>query len=279
MQEYLQKTQLGAVMDEIGAVLAMAAGCALGFILLWGLRLTALAGALAAFILGMILRAKTRDRRLLRRETRLRQRIGGELVLEGWTVCAPARAHLEAAQLLEAALPLTLLRVMDAGALCAQTDTGERILVACAQLHAAEKLTARDIAALQRACLRVGAARGVICGACGATVEAYEQADVQPAVALIERERMIVLAGAAHPAADRQLVALGRRRRRGHSLRTLRRTVLDAQRAEKYLLYGLMLALLYIFTGVTVYALPALICLLLMALCRVVGERENKWKV
>ena len=276
MQEYLQKTQLGVVMDEIGAVLAMAAGCALGFILLWGLRLTALAAAVAAFVLCMLLRAKTRDKRLQRRERRLRQRIGGEMKLEQWTLYPPAQAHFEAAKLLMDTVPLVLLRVHGAGALCTQEGTGERLLIVCAQLHAAEKLTARDIAAVQRECRRLQAARGVICGASGVTAEACEQAELDPRVTLIGREQMIALAGAASPASDRQLVELGRRRRRGHSVRTLRRTVLDAQRAEKYLLYGLMLCVLYIFTGQPAYALPGIICLLLMGLCRALGEAGKK---
>ena len=82
MQEYLQKTHLSAVMDGIGACLALLTGSMGLYLLLWGLRPMSLLAGAATFILCLLLRAKGRERRLRLREDRLRRRIGGELRLE-----------------------------------------------------------------------------------------------------------------------------------------------------------------------------------------------------
>ena len=144
-------------MDEIGVYLLLLTTSLGGFTLLWGLRPMALLAGMAAFTLMVLLRTRTREKRLLRREERLRGRIGGEICLEQWTVCPPARAHYEAARLLENVLPLRVVRTCDHGALCRRADNGQRVLVACAQLHREEKASARDISALQRICVKLGA--------------------------------------------------------------------------------------------------------------------------
>ena len=276
MQEYLQKTQFGARMDEIGVSLLLLTGSLGGFVLLWGLRPMAILAGLSAFALMMLLRARTREKRLLRREERLRQRIGGEICLEEWTVCPSVRAHYETALLLRGVLPVSLLRIYEQGALCQRTDTDQRVVIACAQLHREEKLSAREIASLQRFCVRMGAESGYLCGAGGVMDAAREQANLTPRVHCVSRTRMIAMAGAAHPATDRQLVALGRRYRSIHSPRGLRSRAFDPQRAEKYLLYGLLLLGLYILTGLAYYSIPGLVCLALMTLCRVGAARHPK---
>ena len=276
MQEYLQKTQFGALMDEAGVYLLLLTASLGGFTLLWGLRPMALLAGLAAFTLMVLLRTRTREKRLLRREERLRQRIGGEICLEEWTVCPSVRAHYETALLLRGVLPLSLLRVYEQGVLCLRTDTGQRALIACAQLHREEKLSAREVAALQRFCAGLNVECAYLCGAGGVTDAAREQANLTPKVHCVSRARMIALAGAAHPATDRQLVALGRRYRSIHSPRGLRSRAFDPQRAEKYLLYGLLLLGLYIFTGLAYYSVPGVVCLTLMTLCRVSAAHRKK---
>lgn len=276
MQEYLQKTQFGALMDEAGVYLLLLTVSLGSFTLLWGLRPMALLAGLAAFTLMVLLRARTREKRLLRREERLRGRIGGEICLEEWTVCPSVRAHYEVALLLRGVLPISLVRVHAEGALCRRSDTGQRVLIVCAQLHREEKVSAKEVAALQRFCVGVGAECAYLCGAGGVTDAAREQAHLTPRVQYVSRARMIALAGAAHPATDRQLVALGRRYRSIHSPRGLCSRAFDPRRAEKYLLYGLLLLGLYILTGLAYYSIPGLVCLALMTLCRVsAAHRQN----
>lgn len=274
MQDYLQRTRLAGRMDEAGGTLALLAGSVVFFLLLWGVRITALLAGLAAFALLMLLRARTRERRLQGRENRLRRQIGGEMKLEAWVLMPPRRAHFEAALLVTQTLNGQMLRALDTGVLCAVQ--GKQALLACAQLPAGEKLTARDIAEFQRSCLSEGAEAGVLCGAEGLSDAARRQAALHPRVHTLSRTRMIALAGAAFPATDAQLVALGKRKRApGHARAALRR-MLEPHRARQYLLYGLMLCGLYIITGQRFYPLPGCACLLLMALCRALPAQERE---
>lgn len=273
MQEYLQKTRLSAVMDRLGGTALLFAGSMLLFVMLWGLHLTAIAAGIATFGLCMMMGRRTRAHRLQVREERLRQRIGGEMKLEAWTVEQPRRAHFETALLLSTVYPLTLLRTYAEGVACEMN--GEQLLIICAQAHASDQATARDVAAIQRLCGRKKAARAVLCGMSGQTAEAQQQAEISPQVRFISREQMISLAGAAWPATDRDLVALGKRKRARHRPMQWRRRMLDARRAPNYLMYGLLLLGMYLITGHAVYPLPGLACLLLMALCRVAGEKGH----
>ena len=137
MQEYLQKTHLSVVMDEVGAWLALLSGSLGLFMLLWGIRPMAVLAGLAAFTLCMLLRTRTREKRLRQKEARLRRRIGGEMKLEAWTTCPPRQAHFETALLLSGCRPLVLERMTDSGVLCLLPDLNIHALVACALLMAA----------------------------------------------------------------------------------------------------------------------------------------------
>lgn len=273
MQEYLQKTQLSAVMDEIGALIALLAGSLGLYLLLWGLRPMSVLAGISTFTLCALLRAQTRERRLRRREKRLRGRIGGEMRLEAWTTCAPAKAHYETAALLRGLYPLEIRRATASGAVCSLSSQSGEALVACAQLHRSEQLSARDVAAFQRACLAVGAQKGCLCGA-AASAAAREQAALHPSVTLIGREAMIALAGAEYPATDRQLVELGRRFAGRHSLRSLKAALVEGGRAKKFLLYALLLLSLFFLSGQRIYALFGTACLLLMAVCRITAGKH-----
>lgn len=274
MQEYLQKTRLGAMADRWGGILLMLLGSVLFFLLLWGMRLTAIVAGAAAFAMLLILRRKTRQSRLMRREKLLRARIGGELKMEEWLLAPPRRAHFEAALLLSGVhANLTLNRAGEEGVLCAMD--GETLLIACARRHAESELSADDVAAFQRACLKSKASRGALCAVGKTSSFAREQAALPPRITLIGRARMIALAGAACPATDAQLVALGRRKREKKPLRELLRAVLDRRRAPKYLLYGLLLLCMYILTGAKYYPIPGCLCVMLMAVCRLHAEKTD----
>lgn len=268
VQEYLQKTRLGALFDRWGTTLLMLL-CSVGlFVLLWGLRPSALTAGLALFIMLLILRIKTRAGRLARREKELRRRIGGELKLEEWVIAPPNRAHFEAALLLSQAYEgMQLTRAGERGVLCEYKD--ETLLVAACQLHRGEALTARDVAALQRICIKKKAARALLCGVGEASRAAREQASLSPTVTFISRDKMISLAGEANPATDSQLVALGKRRRQGAKAGAWLAVMLDRRRAPRYALYGLLLLALYILTGAPYYPVPGCLCLVLSAACRV----------
>lgn len=266
MQEYLSRTHLGETMDRVGAAVLMFGGSVLMFVMLWGLRLSALAAGSALGIMLLTLRSRTRSKRLHRREKALRRQLGGEIKMEQWLLMQPRRAHFETALLLCKVQKITLERVEDWGAMGTIVKSGERAVIFCAQSK--EALSAGDIAFYQRICLKEKAQRGVICGAGKVDQSGERQAEISPQITVIGRERMIFLAGTVWPATDEQLVELGKRKRQGQFDQTLLHTVLSPARDRKYLLYGLLLCTLYLFSGLRAYLWPGCICLVLMALCR-----------
>lgn len=277
MQEYLTRTPLGAAMDRLGGSVFLLFGSIAGFVLLWGLRISSLLAGLALGLMLLTLRERTRKHRLHRREAALRRRIGGELKMEQWLLMQPRRAHLEAALLLSQAQPLALEKAEEDGAVCTIEKTGERVMIFCAQMHGKEKLSVRDVAAFQRACLREKAERGVLCGVGGVTVEGKEQMAIAPRLLAVGYERMIALAGAAWPATDEQLIELGKRKHQGRRGKAFWQGVMAREREKQYLLYGLLLCGLYLLTGLFAYLLPGMACLMLMALCRtgIFSEQER----
>lgn len=273
MQEYLSRTRLGAVMDHLGGTLAMLGVSMAFFILLWGVRLSAITAGAALFVMLMMLRERLRKKRLKRREAALRRRIGGELKMEKWLVAMPERAHFEAALLLAQCYPLTVEKTGENGAQCRLQSDGEKLLIACAQMPAGEKLSVQRVAAFQRQCVRCGAARGVLCAVGEMVGEARKQAEMPPRIVTISREKMIALSGEICPATDEQLIALGRRKHQGNIEKAFVRTALSPFRDRQYLLYGLLLTGMYLLTGAFLYLLPGCFCLVCMALCRALAEK------
>jgi len=268
MQEYLSRTHLGEKMDRIGGALLIMLLSVAAFALLWGVRLSALFSGIAMGVMLLMLRERGRRAKLHRKEKALRRRIGGEMKMEEWLLMPPRRANGEAALLLAEVFPLSVERVEAEGAVCREEKSGEKLIVFCAQLHRQEKLSARDIAAYQRVCLKYTARRGVVCGAGGMTAAGEEQALLPPAVLQVSYARMAALAGKMWPATDEQLIALGARKQRMKWGKSLCSAALSPERAPKYLIYGLLLCFLYLLLGMHAYLISALICLMLMILCR-----------
>ena len=209
MQEYLHRTRVSTAMDTLGFHFLAFLLCLGWFIFLWGLRLTAFLAGVALYLMILLLRRKTRDGRLKRRENRLRARIGGEMALERLLMTAPSRAHFEVAMLLSLRWPLTLLRAGDTGVLCAWK--GQDALVA---FHpSTDDVTPGDVIALQREATMQHAGRAVLCAPGGVDPKAREQAASPLPVKILSREKLISLFGSAFPATDAQSVALGKRKK------------------------------------------------------------------
>lgn len=272
MQEYLRRPRLGEILDGLGSHLLILALCLGWFIFLWGLRLPALTAGGALYFLALMIRHKSRDGRLKRREKKLRERLGGEMTLERLLLADPDKAHFEVALLLSQRYPLALLRAGEEGMLCQLGQ--EKLLVAFDQRPENGAVSAERVLALQRQVRAEGADRGVLCVNCKVSQEAQEQAAKSVRVSFFSRDALIVLAGAANPATDRQLVELGRRRRRP-SLAWWARLILDRRRARRYAFYGALLLAMYLITRYFYYAVPGLVCLALAAASRCVKERQD----
>lgn len=273
MEEYLQKTRLSQRLDAVGLhflLLMLSVGW---FVLLWGLRLTALLAGGALYGLLAVILQKGRDSRLKRKEQRLRRQLGGEMALERLLLTAPEKAHFEAAVTLSLRYPLTLLRMEEAGVLC--DLRGEKALVSFVQLPRKDAVTPAQVLACQRAARALGAERAILCLPCGIREDAREQAAAGPRVTFLSRERMTALFGAQAPATNDQLVALGRRKQQKTPLRHWFRRVLDRGKARRYALYGGLLLGLYLATGLLCYALPGLMCAFLAAACHCGREEEE----
>ena len=98
----------------------------------------------------------------------------------------------------------------------------ETLLVSCLALPPEESAEPAHLLAVQRACRRHRADRGVVCLTCkcSAAAKKYAEDNLFP-LRLMEREELLALAGQAWPATDEQLVALGKRKKKGFPLAAL----------------------------------------------------------
>ncbi len=271
MQEFLRESRFREAVDGFGLSCLTAALCEGWFIFLWGVTLPALLSGAALTVLALLIRQKTRDGRLRRREQRLRRRLGGEMALEEMLFEPPRAAHAEAARLLAGRSALTLLAEREDGALCRLRE--EKALVSFCQIPQTASVGPAEVLALQRAVRACGAARGILCAPCAVAPAAAAQADGPVPVTLIGRDTLIALLGRAHPATDGQLVALGKRKkRRGGPWLPL---ILRPDRAGRYLTYGALLLAMHLLTGRGYYAYPGIVCTALAAACRCRKRKEE----
>lgn len=271
MQEFLQKSSLREAMDEWGFRLGAGALCFLWFFFLWGVTLPSMLSALALWALTLLLRRKTRDGRLKRREKALRRRIGGEMAVERLLLLPPRRAHFETAALLSRHCPLTPLWAGEGGALCRLRD--ETVLVSLCQRSPSSSVGPDDVLACQRAARTAGAGRGILCAPCGVGAAASLQAEGPVPVSFLSRDTLISLFGRDRPVTDAELVSLGKRKKRRPA--GWLKTVLQPRLAGRYAGYGTLLLAMYLLTGFLYYAAPGLVCLSLAAACRCVRPREE----
>jgi len=273
MQEYLFKTRFGEKMDTMGFHLGMLALSMGFFLFLWGTRLSALLAGFSLYLMILLIRRKTRDDRLLRKEKKLRARIGGELALERLLLSPARQAHFEIAMLLSLEKPLELLRSGEDGVLCRRGD--EKLLISFAQIPAPCHLGAEKVLSIQRFAKSQQASRAILCLPCKISPEAQHQAAGEIPVSFLSREEMIALFGAANPATDAQLVALGKRRKDHPPLKKWLPLIMDSRRAPRYALYSLLLLSMYLFTHLPYYIVPGLTCAFLAAFCRCFSGRKT----
>ena len=105
METGFKRNLLAELLDSAGrGVVLMALGIG-WFVFLWGLNLPALLAGIALGTLLLLMRRLYRQTTLARRETALRCRIGGELLLEKMLLSEAKEAHFQAALLLDSGSP------------------------------------------------------------------------------------------------------------------------------------------------------------------------------
>lgn len=267
MERYLRRNRLSETLDGLGVCALLYLLAVLWFTWLWGLSTPSL---LAGAALGTLLwtgRLQWRKRTVARREKALRSRLGAELMLEAMLLAEPKEAHFRAALLLAERWPVTMQSVKEEGVLCRQGK--ETLLIQCVRMPEDGELSVGDLLSAQRAVKRLGADRAVLCplGKVSPKAAARAEAALVP-LRIIRRETLLALAGQYAPATDEQLIELGKRKRRPTGQGSIARLVFRRDKARRYHLYGQLMLILYILTGVRLYAVPGMVCLTMAVMCR-----------
>lgn len=278
MEQYQHKTPLATALDRLLLRLAVV-GFGLGwFLFLWGVTLPAFT---AGFAFGCLLWLSLRRFEALsiqRKEKELRRSIGGEMALDKLLLTPPRQGAFQAVLWLGAKAPLEMQKTTDSGVLCRLQ--GEPALVQLIAQHKSMSITVQQVINAHRECMRHKATRCILCLTAPVSKEAKAYAETaQPPIRLVPREEMLRLAGHASPASDEELRGMAQRRR-PLGWRRWAEHVLSPGRAKGYFLYGLGLALLYLFTGLWYYSIPAVVSLALCVLCRWYrpkGKQEEFW--
>lgn len=274
MERYLRRNRLSEVMDGLGMGALMYLLGVGWFTWLWGLGVPALLAGAALGTLLWTARCQWRRRTVDKREKALRSRLGGELLLETMLLAEAKEAHLRAALLLAERWPIAMQSVREEGVLCRQGE--ETLLIQCVRIPPEGELSMGDLLAAQRAVRRAKADRAVLCllGKVTPKMAARAEQAVVP-VRLVQRETLLTLASRYAPATDEQLVELGKRRKRPAEKGSVTQLVFRRDKARRYFLYGLMMLLLYVLTGLRLYAVPGMACLTMAVMCRWVRQAER----
>ena len=252
METGFGRNLLAELLDSVGrGVLLMALGIG-WFVFLWGLNLPALLAGIALGTLLLLLRRLYRQATLVRRETALRCRIGGELLLEKMLLSEAKEAHFQAALLLEEKWPLRMQRITADGALCGQekpSGGAETLLVQCVRMPPEGELSTGQLVEAHRAMQRQQANRVILCVLGKAPPRVIARAEQMPTpIRVIRRETP----------------------QRGSLLSIMT----QREKAPRYWGYGLFMLILYILTGSAWYAMPGTVCLTLSVVCRS-GQAEE----
>ena len=271
MQEYLWKNAFRERMDTLGFLMGTLVLCWGWFLLLWGIRVQSILAGAALWGMVLVIRRQGRERRLARKEKKLRRMIGGEMRLQELVLLPVQRAAFELALLLSEKEEFLLERICEEGVLC--REKGKAFLLCFLPLPVQEKVKARDVLQCRRAARREGAEGVWLCASCAVSQEAEEQMDDAPGVRFFDRQALIHLLGEVYPATDGQLVELGKKRKQKWPAARVMKTVLRPEKARRYAWYGLLLLGMYMLTGMVYYAVPGLVCAALFAASRCMARQ------
>ena len=267
MEKYLRRNRLAETLDGLGLRLFFSLLATGWFIWLWGLNMPSLLAGAALGTLLCTARRAWRKRTVFRREKQLRSRLGAELMLEDMLMAEAKEAHFRAALLLAEKWPVTLQEVKEEGVIGCQGE--ETLLIRCIRMPEDSALSAGDLLAAQRALRRLKADKAVLCplGKVPPKVLAMAEEAIFP-LRIIPRSTLLALAGQVAPATDEQLIALGKRKQRQTGRGSFTRLVFQSEKAPRYHLYGQGMLILYVISGLRLYAVPGMVCLTLAVMSR-----------
>lgn len=270
MESYRPKTALASAADHLLRVLlAWAAGVG-WFVALWGLCLPALTAGTALGGLFWLCARLLGKKQVQKKEAVLRQTLGGELALEKLLLASPDEAAFQCVQWLQAR---TRLQIESGG--LGMWD-GETVLFRLFAQHPGTEISSQQVSETIRKARQAQVQRILLCTTAPLSSAACRLAETaEPSLRLVGREEMIQLAGACCPATDEDLCRLKQRKPKRRSAREWLKIILHPSRAKRYFWYGVGLAALTLATGQRFYPIPAAVCLLLFAGCKIYAARHR----
>lgn len=270
MESYRPKTTLASAADHLLRVLlAWAAGVG-WFVALWGLCLPALTAGTALGGLFWLCARLLGKKQVQKKEAALRQTLGGELALEKLLLASPDEAAFQCVQWLQAR---TRLQIESGG--LGMWD-GETVLFRLFAQHPGTEISSQQVSETIRKACQAQVQRILLCTTAPLSSAACRLAETaEPSLRLVGREELIQLAGACCPATDEDLCRLKQRKPKRRSAREWMKIILHPSRAKRYFWYGVGLAALTLATGQRFYPIPAAVCLLLFAGCKIYAARHR----
>lgn len=270
MESYRPKTALASAADHLLRVLlAWAAGVG-WFVALWGLCLPALTAGTALGGLFWLCARLLGKKQVQKKEAVLRQTLGGELALEKLLLASPDEAAFQCVQWLQAR---TRLQIESGG--LGMWD-GETVLFRLFAQHPGTEISSQQVSETIRKARQAQVQRILLCTTAPLSSAACRLAETaEPSLRLVGREELIQLAGACCPATDEDLCRLKQRKPKRRSAREWLKIILHPSRAKRYFWYGVGLAALTLATGQRFYPIPAAVCLLLFAGCKIYAARHR----
>lgn len=270
MESYRPKTALASAADHLLRVLlAWAAGVG-WFVALWGLCLPALTAGTALGGLFWLCARLLGKKQVQKKEAALRQTLGGELALEKLLLVSPDEAAFQCVQWLQAR---TRLQIESGG--LGMWD-GETVLFRLFAQHPGTEISSQQISETIRKARQAQVQRILLCTTAPLSSAACRLAETaESSLRLVGREELIQLAGACCPATDEDLCRLKQRKPKRRSAREWLKIILHPSRAKRYFWYGIGLAALTLATGQRFYPIPAAVCLLLFAGCKIYAARHR----
>lgn len=274
MESYRPKTALASAADHLLRVLlAWAAGVG-WFVALWGLCLPALTAGTALGGLFWLCARLLGKKQVQKKEAALRQTLGGELALEKLLLASPDEAAFQCVQWLQARTRLQIEHWTENGGL--GTWNGASVFFRLAVQHPGTEITSQQISEAIRETSQAKAQQLLFCTTAPLSPSAVRLAETaEPEWRLVGREELIQLAGACSPATDEDLCRLKQCKPKRRSAREWLKIILHPSRAKRYFWYGVGLAALTLATGQRFYPIPAAVCLLLFAGCKIYAARHR----
>ena len=274
MQPLQSPTRLAGRLDRFGLLLLAFILCCGWFYYLWGSIVPALPAGIALTVLLAATARLGEQRTLARREAQLRRRICGEMAVDSLLLQPESSAVANVAAWLSGELALQEFQPRAHGM---RARLGEQsVWIACLQRHAGSRATCDDVLACVRAARREKADVCIVCATCAFCADAVAlSSELSPKTRLLGRSGLMDMAGAAAPATDEQLRALGRRRRKQFRRELWQARVFEPRKARRYGAYGLGLLAMYLLLRQMVYLIPALVCLALFVVCRCRRQRGS----